>query len=359
MFPFETMAANVRVGSQPSCGSKSLLLLAVGVGLVTGGCSTCRRSSSNVEPISPPAPYVRIVQSESNILELQIAARRMVPARRNGPIIWLTGVAHIGQSNYYSLLQQHLDSQKRVLFEGIGGDGAAPAKSSKLAEPAEPPPGQDAAARKAKLSSLQSTLADSLGLAFQLEAIDYDRPHFRSSDLSVEQIRELMAEPGASEDFNRLLGMMEGSSWLDGILQISLRFLGTNPRLQGMSKLILIEVLGQLEGDPSQLSGVSPGIQRMLEVLIAKRNEKVVSDLRGELKHARRRDSISVFYGTGHMPDLEDRLRRELNYRPADQVWFTAFSVDLQKAGISEAERQFIRGVIKRQLEQFQAETGR
>jgi len=147
--------------------------------------------------------------------------------------------------------------------------------------------------------------------------------------------------------------MMEGSSWLDYLLQLGLRFLGANPKLQALGRLVLIDTLGEIQGDPSQLSGLPPNLKRLLEVLLQRRNENVLAALKSELLRIPPRGSIAVFYGTGHMPDLEMRLRSELDYRPAGQVWFTAFSVDLAQAGISEAERRFIDRLVKTQLEQL------
>ena len=54
------------------------------------------------------------------------------------------------------------------------------------------------------------------------------------------------------------------------------------------------------------------------------------------------------------MPDMEQRLRRELGYRPAEQLWFTAFSVDLAAARISEGEWEFVHSFVKREMEQLQ-----
>ncbi len=330
------------------CVQSGLLLVLAGTAL-SSGCST-RSKSATAEVFSPPAPYVRIACSDSNKVEFQIAARKFIPAHGKGPAVWMTGVSHIGESNYFTRVQQHLDEQTLVLFEGIGPSAGEEPHSRAAADPDRI---QDPAGRKSKLSSLQSSLASSLGLVFQLEAIDYDRAHFQSSDLSVEELRALMAEAGAGENFEELLQTMQGGSWLDGILQITLRFLGTNPKLQGLSKLILVEVLGQIDGDPANLAGVPPHFKQLLEVLIARRNDKVMGDLEVELRRARRRDSISIFYGSGHMPDLETRMRKQLNYRPVDQIWFSAFSVDLARAGISESERQFIHALVKRQLEQL------
>src|SRR5207249_1728540 len=107
-----------------------------------------------------------------------------------------------------------------------------------------------------------------------------------------------------------------------------------NPKLQGLSKLALIETIAQIKGDPSQLRGLPPQMNQLLEVLVQKRNQKVLEDLKAELKKKAGLKSIAIFYGTGHMPDLESRLRTELNYRPAEQLWLTAFSVNLARSGI-------------------------
>ena len=286
------------------------------------------------------------------MVQLQIAARRFVPARGKGPGIWLTGVSHIGESNYFARLQEHLEAQTLVLFEGISDRSVGPADTSH--GPNSAGSGDTAPERKGKLSSLQLSMADSLGLAFQLEAIDYTRPNFRNSDLSVQQLRELVAETGAGASFESLLNIMEGGSWLDAILQMVLRFLGTNPKFQGLSKLALMETIGQIRGDPSELRGLPPQLKQLLEVLIARRNAKVIADLKEQIQRVGRRSSIAVFYGTGHMPDMEQRLRRELGYRPAEQLWFTAFSVDLAAARISEGEWEFVHSFVKREMEQLQ-----
>jgi hypothetical protein len=90
-------------------------------------------------------------------------------------------------------------------------------------------------------------------------------------------------------------------------------------------------------------------------VLLQHRNEKVVDDLKAELHGLSRHGSVAVFYGTGHMPDLERRLRRDLKYRPAKQLWLTAFDVNPAKAGVSDSERQFLHTLIRQQLGQLRS----
>jgi hypothetical protein len=303
-----------------------------------------------LQPIKPE-PYVRIYDADTNLVQLQIAVRKFVPARHKGPAVWLTGVSHIGESNYFVKLQEHLDAQRLVLFEGISDRAVQsfPAADGSEAHSDRTADSQPRSA-KAKMASLQSTMASSLGLAFQLEVIDYDRANFRNSDLSLQELRQLLADRGGAQSLESLLQMMEGGSFLDTLLQMGLRFLGATPKLQALSKLALLEMIGQLQGDPAQVRGLPVELKQLLEVLIDKRNEKVIRDLKVELKNSR--GSIAIFFGTGHMPDFERRLRGELDYRPVQEQWLTAFSIDLRATGISRGELESIRKFVESALDQ-------
>ena len=312
-------------------------------------------SSPRPAPVADvkPEPYVRIYQGDTNRLELQIAIRKFEPAKQKGSVVWLTGVSHIGESNYFVQLQAHLDAQNLVLFEGISDRSANRPHDQHSRQPASGGGDRpEAAPVEARMSSLQSTMASSFGLAFQLEAIDYDRASFRNSDLSIQDLRRLLAEHGGGQSFESLLQMMEGGTFFDALLQMGLRFLGSTPKLQALSKLALMEMIGQIQGDPAQVRGLPADLKQLLEVLIEKRNERVINDLKVELGRPKPVAYISIFFGTGHMPDFERRLRTELNYRPVDQLWLTAFSIDLRQARISQTEVETIRKFVQTSLEQ-------
>jgi len=221
--------------------------------------------------------------------------------------------------------------------------------------------GPRAESSSSDMGGLQSSVADSLGLVFQLAAIDYQRSNFRNCDLSIPELRQLLAEgestngnSGAGESFEGVLQLMQGGSLFDSLLQVGLRFLSASPKLRALARLALIDVIGEIQGDFSNLHGLPPETKQLLEVLLERRNQKVVSELRKDVGKLGKHDSISVFYGTGHMPDLEKRLGQQLNYRPVAERWFTAFSVNLDKSGVSESERQTVQNLIKQQLVQFQ-----
>ncbi len=320
---------------------------------------------TNVAAVEP-APYMRITHPDSNTVQLEIAVRKFVPTGQPGPTVWLVGTSHVGDPTYYRALQKHLDAQTVVLFEGVNAEshprhvpkpGAAPEQP----RPAAPPEGGETNAGY----SMQTELAKSLGLVFQLDAINYDRTNFLNSDLSVFDIQKLMlndpdavpaapGEPGRSDPtLDALLHIMDGSSFLGSIFKWIVHYIGTDPQLQATTKFMLVEALGGMTGDFSEMHGLPPDMQHLLKVLVVARNKNVLEDLKTESAIVPANGSIAIFYGTGHMANLEKGLVGELHYRPDGELWFTAFSVDMRKTGLSPSEIQWMRGLIKVELEQM------
>jgi hypothetical protein len=346
--------------------------------LAAAGCRSALDAKTN-GPVQPVAkrtladlsqPYTRIANPDSNTVQLQIALRKFVPHKHRGPTVWLAGTMHVGEPAYYRAVQKYLDAQNVVLYEGINAD-AHPRHVDELANPMRKTPGATAADTNVPYS-LQSEMAKSLGLVFQLDAIDYDRTNFFNSDLSVQQIQSIMEnsaanvpgnastnstanqKSGGNESFDSLLQIMDGSSFLGSLVKLGVQFIGANPQLQAITKYTLIEAVGRLKGDMSDLREMPPDMKQLIQVLIQARNNKVISDLKIELKRVPRKGSIAIFYGTGHMANMEEKLETELHYRPAGDVWLTAFSVDLQKSGISPGEALMLRNMVKWQLDQMQ-----
>ncbi|MEW6306526.1 MAG: hypothetical protein AB1705_23925, partial [Verrucomicrobiota bacterium] len=333
------------------------LLAALFAGLFATSCASHRPAPPHAA--APPENYMRLARPDNDTVELQIAVRRFVPARRSQPVVWLAGASHIGEPAYYQALQKHLDGQALVLFEGV----AEERRHARATEPKRP---------ASEDTSLQSNLARSLGLVFQLDAIDYEKPHFRNSDLTIRELQVLMEGeaavqqstgaatdgPPADNSFNQLVSVMDGSSFLGAVVQGVVKLIGSNPKLQALAKLAFIETLGQLEGDLARAQALPPDLKRLMEVLIHHRNDVVIRELREEMGKPKPPASISVFFGAAHMPDMERRLTQELNYRPADQIWVPAFSVSPAKAGLSPAEITMVHAVVKWQMQILNAQEG-
>jgi hypothetical protein len=375
-----------RVPAGALAGRKFLVSALPMLALVATGCHTAANPPAAAAQTNSPAPYTRIANPDSNTVALQIAIRVFVPEHRRGPAIWLVGTSHIGEPAYYHTLQQYLDARNVVLYEGINSE-AHKVRMSKPgvletnaahSSPSSPSGviGQTQAGQGTNQSfSMQSELAKSLGLVFQLDAIDYDRTNFINSDLSVAQIERLMggnpAPPpppvtvgphgppsasgqSASPSFNALLEVMDGSSLLGGLLKLAVRFIGSSPNLQAITRLMFIDAIGNLKGDFSEIQGLPPDMQHLLKVLIEARNQNVVDDLKAEIKTVPRSGSIAVFYGTGHMDNMEKAITHQLHYRPSNDIWVTAFSVDVRQTGLPPGQLEMLRNMMKAQLDQMQ-----
>jgi len=348
---------------------KLFLVLAGLLALVSPGCRathTAANSSATNRVSLSPQPYTRIVNPDTNVIQLQIAIRKFVPERRRGPAIWLVGTSHIGEPGYYHTVQDYLDARTVVLYEGINAN----AHKRRLSQPGvvqtNLAPKASAHSGTNEGFSMQSELAHSLGLVFQLDAIDYDRTNFVNSDLSVLQIQRLMigdpdaapAAPGekgrSSPSFDALLQVMDGSSFIGGLVKLAVQFIGSSPDLQAITRLMFIDAIGNLKGDFSEMRGLPPDMKHLIKVLIEARNQNVVDDLKEELKLVPRSGSIAVFYGTGHMDNMEKSIIRELKYCPDGDIWLTAFSVDVRQTGLSSGQLQAMRNMVKWQLEQMQ-----
>jgi len=423
---------NMRVKSRLGGILRRGVLAAVLVGVLPGAGRAAGK----------PEPYLRVVRPNADEVELQVVARQFKRPQGDGPVIWLTGVTHVGDVAYYHALQKHLDEQSIVLFEGVGGGPETPPRKKEDAVGRQEKEGDakgdgaegDDAAEDNELHSVQGTLADSLGLVFQLDTIDYTRPHFENSDLSIPQIRWLLsggkeedmpqrskparrkalegrgskptkpavappakpsarepergeakpdkeAEPKAesaagerktesgsegnadsaqkdadkpsqsAEQFDRLLQVMDGSSAMGAMVDSLLKFIGTSPKLKAITRLMFIEVLGGLKGDLANTAAIPPELREVIEVLIRSRNKQVILDLQAQLAKETPPASISVFYGAGHMDDLQRRMVDELGYEPVKDEWFTAFDVNTREAGINLAEKALVNYIIKIQMQ--------
>lgn len=334
--------------------STSLLVLGL------SGAELAQGSGKDSLDSTDPRPYMRVERSEGGAVSLQIAARKFVTSEEAGPAVWLVGVSHIGETNYYQTLQRYLEKQDIVLFEGVGYE--------EMQREADDD-GSDSKSGASDASSLQSTLAASLGLAFQLDAINYDRPNFRNSDISLDELTRLLtrqdrgSDSGESshtnQEFLALIQAMDGSSWMGKLLQVGLKMLGASPKLQAMSRLMLVELLGQIKGDLSEIQGMPPSLQEMMRVLIRSRNKVVMADLKQALDETPHPSSIAVFYGAAHMDDFEKRLKSERRFRFSEEKWFSAVTVDPEQGGLSKTELMMIRGLVSWQLNMLQQQMPR
>jgi hypothetical protein len=222
---------------------------------------------------------------------------------------------------------------------------------------------------------LQADLAKALGLEFQMDAMDYERAHWRNSDLNVDELRrafrgedvaaretpeaaasrkekqargEATGTTGAdgadiSNEADALLTTLGGEGMMAGAMKFMLRFMGSTPRSQASTKLMLAEILVRSEA----LMEVQPANMRnLMEVILDRRNDRVLYDLDQIRAHEPEVDQVAVFYGGGHLAGLAEGLV-ERGYEPAGELWIPAITIDLDSVGMTAEQAAATRGMIE------------
>jgi len=203
---------------------------------------------------------------------------------------------------------------------------------------------------EADQDNLQAELAKALGLEFQLDGIDYDRPSFRCSDMSMDQIGRALEAEGL--DMTPLEGSLAASSLPGRITVFILRIVRTldiffDGMIADALKVMLIELLGDEAFLEQSLRQFGEGFAR---VLIEQRNQVVVDDLKVIVENEPNVRTLAIFYGAAHMPDMAERLIEQLGYRPEGERWFTAFEADPTETAMSPQQLQNLRVMMRRQL---------
>lgn len=279
--------------------------------------------------------------TRSGALELRIALRAFESTNYTGTVVWLSGVAHIGTSNYYARLQEHLNSMDVVLYEGVNDPQQAreAAREEKEEEP-----------------SLQGEVARALGLEFQLDAIDYSPPHFINSDMTTQQLMDLVRnskDPArTAKDLNALFKAIGPGSFAAQVMSLVGKGLGSHPRLRDYALVAMIEVLGSLDGDITEMQDLPAGQRELMELIVKGRNTAVFNHLQEQLERENPPATISVFYGAAHMYDLEKRMMAELGFVPVKTQWLTAMRVVPSEAGVGSSRIQWMRKIIRQEMKE-------
>jgi len=89
-------------------------------------------------------------------------------------------------------------------------------------------------------------------------------------------------------------------------------------------KTLLAQQFQSLEGAMSALDG--PGGS----AIITERNKKCFEVLDKQIAAGKKK--IAVFYGAGHLPDMQKRLETDYAFRRASESWLTAWNLKSPKA---------------------------
>ena len=182
-----------------------------------------------------------------------------------------------------------------------------------------------------------SRIAKLIDLTFQGDAMVHEKPHWRSSDLSIDQVKERLKAQGVSDEI-----LSRTITWLP--MQIMEPFLGLiqrMPNVKNTGKRLFIEKMAKFQPPRTNTSNTSGRDQ----VIIFDRNQIVIDDLIGIIESEPSVRSVGIIYGGGHMPDLEARLRK-LGYQQESMEWTDTITARLPKTVLEKAQWELSRKTI-------------
>lgn len=263
----------------------------------------------------PAQKWVRVLRDEAGRpLAMQTAVVRYEPQDREGPAVSvdLIGAVHVGDRKYYNDLNRRFEDYDALLYELV-----AP-KNVRV------PQGRGTSNRH-PVGALQNGLKGMLELEHQLERVDYTKKNFVHADMSPDEFSKKMAE--RDESFLQLIFRMMGQ----GIAQQSkeqatgrstdfnlLAALFAKDRAVQL-KRIMAEQFADMESMLVGFGGPDGS------TIITERNKVALAVLKQEL--AAGKTQLGIFYGAGHMADMDKRLREEFRLLPTATEWITAWQL--------------------------------
>lgn len=180
---------------------------------------------------------------------------------------------------------------------------------------------------KTLLNRYQST-AQATGLVFQGDAMIHDKPQWRSSDLSVDQVRERMIAAGIVPQ-----EILEPSPVEIFFLEIAPKIREVMPYLTEAAKKCFLQSIA--DAGPSTTHRYDKDVR--YEILIKDRNQVVIDDFTEILTREPNVKSVGIIYGGGHMPDLESSLQ-SMGYREVTVEWLDAVTVNIPNSDTGKKE---------------------
>lgn len=265
--------------------------------------------------------YIRF-QAAATELDADVLQTAVVRFQRGETIVDLIAAVHLADKEYFDQLNLILRTYNVVLYEMIGGRFPAKAPQN--------PKGELSGVR-----SVQAMATQLLDLKFQLDSINYRMPNFVHADVTMAQYKKLSQEKNQNmttllsrvmkiAESGNIAGIPADEAAAGDFLTDLLTALSSGNSTE--LKRLLAPILSEAESMIALIEGEDG------TVLISERNKVVIAKLKETLvKRSGRKGKIAIFYGAGHMPDLENRMIAE-GFEKKKSVWIDAWKIASKQA---------------------------
>lgn len=251
-------------------------------------------------------------------LAMQTAVVRYVPVDEAGKpgeasvMVDLIGAIHVGDPAYYDGLNKRFEQYDALLYELVAPEGTVVEKGRGTSN-AHP------------VGAIQNGLKAFLDLEHQLEHVDYTRENFVHADMSPEQFSKSMESRGESfmQMYFRLLGQElarqteQRSKGEFSDFELIAAFFAKDRH-----RRLKIALAKQFESMESLIAGFGGPDG---STIITERNRIALKVLDKQIKEGKRK--LGVFYGAGHLADMDKRLREDFRLKPVEVTWLDAWNL--------------------------------
>ena len=259
-----------RIGRTRFCLTQLLLCLLATTICASGSAAEAGPESKDAKEKGAATKFLRLQRdAEGTPQSLDTAIVRYVPADGTNPglAVDLVAAIHVGDAEYYEKLNKRFAKYDVLLYELVAPEGT------------RIPKGGAGATRRTAVGALQGGMTSVLGLAFQLEAIDYTKENFVHADMSPEEFSKSMKDRGESfmQMFFRMMGQAMAQQNRDSAGSSDVRLLMAlfSQDRELRLKRILAEQFEDLEGAMEALEGPQGS------TIISERNKRALAVLSG------------------------------------------------------------------------------
>jgi len=296
-----------------------ILSLFAGLGYAQEGEKTDSKKSKQADATVDQPEINRFMRIRRNAKKepvgMETSVTRYVTKNADGKKVTvdLIGVVHIGEEKYYEDLNELFTQYDALLYELVAPEGTVVPKGGGER-------GFNA------ISGIQQGMQSVLGLEFQLEHIDYTVPNFVHADMTPEEFSASMEQNEESIFKMALKAMGQGmarqskaqaNGSASSETDLLMAMLGND---KGKIREVMAEQMLDLESGMVIFQGKDGS------TIIDHRNTKAFDVLRKQIDSGKTR--IGVFYGAGHLPDMDQRLLKSFGMKRGGQVWLEAWDLD-------------------------------
>lgn len=292
--------------------------------LCVGFCAvwTMLRSLSAAEPAeaakAAPAQagasqFIRIVRDKSDVptaMQTAVAHYTATEGKYAGVKVDLIGAVHVGERDYYDRLNDLFTKYDVLLYELV-----AP-KGTKI------PKGETRRSGH-PVGLMQEGMSEMLGLVHQMTQIDYTKKNFVHADMTPDEFAAKMDERGESWWTMAFRAMGQGIAMQAAKpnehpeFEMLFALFDDHPELR--LKRAMAKQFESMEGVMDAFGGEEGS------TIITERNKKAFEVLKKQLNKGQQ--TIGVFYGAGHLPDMHERLLADFGLKLVGTDWLTAWDM--------------------------------